>query len=39
LVRLRRGGMVMDLSRALRLAARLTGDARYVEEQRTLIAG
>ncbi|MDB5073573.1 MAG: hypothetical protein JWM87_4684 [Candidatus Eremiobacteraeota bacterium] len=39
LERLRRGGMVMDLSRALRLAARLTGDARYVEEQRTLIAG
>jgi predicted negative regulator of RcsB-dependent stress response len=39
LERLRHGGMVMDLSRALRLAARLTGDSRYVEEQRTLIAG
>jgi tetratricopeptide (TPR) repeat protein len=39
LERLRHGGMVLDLSRALRLAARLTGDARYVEEQRTLVAG
>jgi hypothetical protein len=30
---------VPDLSRALRLATRLTGDARYAEEQRALVAG
>ena len=39
LERMRRGALVMDLARALRLAARLTGNPRYVEEQRALIAG
>jgi hypothetical protein len=36
---LRNGALVHDLSRALRLAARLTGDARYAREERDLLAG
>jgi hypothetical protein len=36
---LRNGALVHDLSRALRLASRLTGDARYAREERDLLAG
>jgi tetratricopeptide (TPR) repeat protein len=36
---LRNGALVHDLSRALRLAAHLTGDARYAREERDLLAG
>jgi hypothetical protein len=35
--RMRRGALVVDLSRALRLALRLTGDVRYADAERALL--
>jgi tetratricopeptide (TPR) repeat protein len=36
---LRRGAFVREVARGLRLAARLTGEARYLREERELLAG